>query len=324
MHRCILPIASETMSKQKLDRKRLVPWRTGVTIGLLCVGIYTIADKWQVARESVTELRHTEPSWVLLAGLCMLLTFCIAAFTYQVLALHRIKYRETLLVELAGAFVGRLLPAGLGGLGLNGDYLFRKRHTPAQATAVVSVNNLIGITAHLILLAGVVILQPDILQTIRHENNGSVTKWVAVSIAVVLLVLCTPWLRTRLVTFGKNLIVSVRQETWNQFGGALLLSISLTLTYTAILYCSARAVGIDVHLFETFMIFTIGMLVGTATPTPGGLIGTEVGLYAGLTVFGVSEVNAGAVVTLYRALTYWLPLLPGAAFLLVAQRKKLL
>jgi uncharacterized protein (TIRG00374 family) len=85
----------------------------------------------------------------------------------------------------------------------------------------------------------------------------------------------------------------------------------LTVTYVTIFYYCTEAVGIHLELQQVFLVFTIGMIVGTATPTPGGLVGAEAGLTGGLIAYGVQPDMALAAALLYRFLTYWLPLLPG-------------
>jgi uncharacterized protein (TIRG00374 family) len=105
---------------------------------------------------------------------------------------------------------------------------------------------------------------------------------------------------------------------------ALLLALLLTATYTALLYVSARSVGINLGVLRTFIVFSLGMLTSTVTPTPGGLVGAEAGLYAGFVAYDAGEVPAGAAVLLFRLVSYWLPLLPGAFALLLAKRRKLL
>jgi uncharacterized protein (TIRG00374 family) len=74
-------------------------------------------------------------------------------------------------------------------------------------------------------------------------------------------------------------------------------------------------------LEHIFLVFTIGMIVGTATPTPGGLVGAEAGLTGGLITYGVQADTALAAALLYRFLTYWLPLLPG--FIIFVRIRKL-
>ena len=67
-----------------------------------------------------------------------------------------------------------------------------------------------------------------------------------------------------------------------------------------------------------------GMLAGTATPTPGGLVGAEAGLFTGFTAYGVSVLDAGAAVLLFRLVTYWLPLFPGLLALLAGRKNGLI
>jgi uncharacterized protein (TIRG00374 family) len=97
----------------------------------------------------------------------------------------------------------------------------------------------------------------------------------------------------------------------------------LTITYTAVLLMTARSVGINLSQLQIFVIFSLGMLFSTATPTPGGLVGAEAGLFAGFVAYGVSAPNATAAVILFRLVSYWLPLLPGAGALFVARQRKL-
>jgi len=65
------------------------------------------------------------------------------------------------------------------------------------------------------------------------------------------------------------------------------------------------------------------MLASTATPTPGGLVGAEAGLFAGFVAYGVASPTAGAAVLLYRLVTYCCRLFPGAVALLLARNSKL-
>jgi len=249
-------------------------------------------------------------------------TFCLAAGVYGLLALKPLRYRQTIVVEVAAAFANRLLPAGLGGLGLHGVYLYRKKHTPAQATAVVSVNNLLGITAHLVLLAFVVLARPGVLQMfVRHY---AINGWyVLVALLIVLLGLSLPWVRRKLSAFGRNLAASLRLLRPRRVLAAAVLAMLLTAAYTCILFASAHGVGLQLGVLQTFIVFSAGLLVGTATPTPGGLVGTEAGLFAGFVGYGVSPADATAATLLFRLVTYWLPLLPGVFALLLARARKL-
>jgi undecaprenyl-diphosphatase len=98
----------------------------------------------------------------------------------------------------------------------------------------------------------------------------------------------------------------------------------LTGLYTLILWCSGHAVNVHISILQMFIIFTIGMFSGTIVPLPGGLVGMEAGLLVGLLAYNVSAAQAGAVVVIFRLVTYWLPILPGIAALFLARRRRLI
>lgn len=313
------------MATQKLIRKRVLTWRVVVTAVLVIVAVYTLSNHWQTVTSSFMALRHANIVLLIVALLLVGLSFCIAALSYQVLALKRLRYRQTLLVEVAGAFVGRLLPAGLGGLGLNGVYLYKRKHTPADATAVISVNNLLGMCAHGLLLGALCVFQTQtVLKLVLHFKIHIAWILVLSGVLVAIMVCLAPIVRVRIWHFGVNLLMSVRKEKPTKLVTALLTASGLTATYTMILFCVSHAIGIDIGALGIFVVFTLGMLVGTATPTPGGLVGAEAGLFAGFVTFGVRDMQAGAAVLLFRLLTYWLPIVPGICALLVAQKHRIL
>ena len=98
---------------------------------------------------------------------------------------------------------------------------------------------------------------------------------------------------------------------------------SLTACNVLCLWASAAAAGIHLPLAALFIIFTFGISLGTATPTPGGLGGFEAGLFAGLVAYHVPSGPALAIALLYRLISYWLVLVIGAIAFTVGQRQGL-
>jgi len=253
----------------------------------------------------------------------MACTFLIAAAIYCVLALHRLRYLPTTLVEAASAFVNRLLPSGLGGLGLHGLYLYKRKHTVAEATVVVSVNNLVGMAAHLALLAATLVLYPAAIHSFVHRVHVASWPLAVGGLVVGMVAVATPRVRQRLARFMQNLLASVRRLRLVALLCALGLALLLTITYTCILFSVTRSLGMELNMVQVFIVFSLAMLTSTAVPTPGGLVGAEAGLFAGFVAYGESAASAGAAALLYRLITYWLPLLPGLLALAIARRKKL-
>ena len=255
----------------------------------------------------------------------MVLTFILAAAIYGTLALHSLRLKDTVLIEVAAACVNRLLPSGLGGLGLHGLYLYRRRHTPAEATAVVSVNNLLGMFAHLLLLALALGFRPELLKAFLGHRLPGLSVWLLGGVVLIAVAgLLAPVVRRQVALFAVHVLESLRRLRAAALLRAFVLAMLLTISYTLLLWASARSIGVSIGVLKTFIVFSLGMLTSTVTPTPGGLVGAEAGLYAGLVAYDVAAVPAGATVLLYRLASYWLPLLGGAVALPLAKRRKLL
>ena len=52
-------------------------------------------------------------------------------------------------------------------------------------------------------------------------------------------------------------------------------------------------------------------MFGNLLPMPGGVGGVEGGMIAALAAFGVDAGQAVVAVLLFRAVTFWLPMIPG-------------
>src|SRR5689334_10316880 len=127
------------------DRKQLA-W-----LGLAVIVLYVVLPQMGNFRNSLPLLGHTQLANVWLATITTILTYVAAAGTYCLLALHRLSYARTLLVQLAAMFANRLLPAGIGNIGVNYAYLRRRKHKTAEAASVVTINNMLGMAGHMLL-----------------------------------------------------------------------------------------------------------------------------------------------------------------------------
>lgn len=311
------------MPKQTLHKKSSA-WRTALVALFLIAAVYVLAANWQTVRTSIDVAKQADLGWLVGSLVLTALTFLIAAAIYGVLAIRKLRYQETVIVEVSTAFVNRLLPSGIGGLGLHGVYLYKRKHSAAEATVVVTVNNLIGMLAHLLLLTIVCVFEPSVVSELLERHNIHLP-WIAVLSGVILVsvLLLIPAIQSRLLSFGANLLRSVRELSYISLLRALGIALLLTLTYTLVLMCSARSIDIKLGLPQIFIVFSVGMLASTATPTPGGLVGAEAGLFAGFVAYGVPATNAAAAVLLFRLATYWLPLIPGVIALWTARKRKL-
>jgi undecaprenyl-diphosphatase len=279
--------------------------------------IGNLSDSWRV-------LGGVQPEWVVGSSVLVVYTYLLAAAMYMLLAAKKLRFGTTFGVQVASAFANRLLPAGLGGLTLNVQYLRKSNHTLAQSIAVAGTINLLGLIGHVLLLLAVLIVGGASLMSMHSPFDTHA--WVVVLVTAIILTL-TMALFNKFRLNAYRLIIEVLayvtsyRKRLRAFAAALCCSMLLTAAYVGVLYMCLHGLGIELSPLNTFIVFTLGIAAGTITPTPGGLGGTEAGLFAGLVAYQVPSSDALAAVLLFRMLTYWLPLLPGFV-LFVSVRKR--
>jgi uncharacterized membrane protein YbhN (UPF0104 family) len=313
----ILPILKTP--ELKISRRRLL------VTGLIVLTVYVLLPQLTDFRSGWQVLNHLDLRWALLGVLFTALTYLAASATYCWLAFKQLPYWRTVEVQLAAMFVNRLLPAGLGAAGANYAYLRHMKHAASQAVSVVAVNNLLGGLGHGILTLLVLLVANDQVRTLNDGRvaNGAVKLLGAVVLAglAIAVVLGQRKWRSRLADTATQLLSYRRRP--GRLIAALSSSMSLTAFNVLCLWASAQAAGLHLSLAVLFVIFTLGISLGTATPTPGGLGGFEAGLFAGLVAYNVPAGPALAVALLYRLISYWLALVVGAAAFAAAQRRHL-
>lgn len=300
-------------------------WRTIISTALLALLAFAIMRNWTQFLESLRAVCSVDG--VMLLGMMALfcLTTAFAALTYWSLSFRRVPYRAFYLVEFAAAGINRLLPSGVGSMGLHGVFLHRRKHTVPEAVAVVSANNALGLMMHLVLLASVVVLDASSFESFRLKLPAWLPL-IVLSLAVIIVVfLLVPATQRRVASFLGNFWKSIRQygnRPWHVLGAAAS-SLGITLTNVLIFAVAAHAVGISAGAVELFLVYTVGVLFGSVTPTPGGLGGMEAGLMAGLIAKGVPATQALAAALTFRVATYWFPMVAGTLAFFAARSRKL-
>lgn len=288
-----------------------------VLIAAVVIGYVVIMNQrrdFSVASKAVLE---SKPHYMVMGMLFSFLTFFTAALSYKSLVLQPIRYSRMSLIQLASSFADKLAPAGAGGLAVNTQYLTKNNLSYTQAGSIAGINNLMGVVAHTSLLLAVVIFGKT---TIREafQFRVSVPSWLWPTIVVGLIVTAIVLIKRRhyrakligVLKGVRNTLKGYRQHPWRLAGsyGAAVLT---TLSFVVVLYISALAVGSHITLLQTLVVFTVGVVAASVTPTPGGIGGAEAGLATALSGAGLTPPQALTVALLFRFLTYWLPLLPG-------------
>ncbi|PID99422.1 hypothetical protein CSA80_01525 [Candidatus Saccharibacteria bacterium] len=290
--------------------------------GVVAVGF--VWKNWGTFMQGVQIMRELPATFFWLAIPLVLLTFILAACAYFFLALQPVKLRELIFIELAAAFATRLVPSGIGGIGVHGLFLRRRKHSLAELTAVVSTNNALGIVVHIALLVLALTMgSAERIQLQWHVSYG--LGLLGFVVLLVALSVVRP-IRGRLQSFGRNFLASLQKYTRHphKLLYAALALVALTLVNLLTLYVAAYSFGVSFDIPSLFLVYTAGVFVGAAVPTPGGLAGVETGLAAGFVACGVAGATAVAIALAFRLVVYWLPIVPGAAVLYIARKRGML
>jgi uncharacterized membrane protein YbhN (UPF0104 family) len=294
--------------------ERMQPRNVGAFFAFL-VAVYFLLG--QLASVNlVTIVTEADPVWVAATFLMSTLTYVAAAIVITSLAPVALRWIRTFLTQLAATFVSLVAPAAVGNIGTNSRYLQQAGAQPAIALASVGATQLFVFSSYIILILvfGVITGQqqgPDLIP------DSTVLIVLAGMAAFACLLLAIP--RTRrtisvqvrplISTTWPRLLESARQprRIAMGLGGALLLN----LAYAGALYAAVSAYGGHLAYATVGFVYLAAGAVGSAAPTPGGIGAVEAALAAGLTAAGLDGSVAVQASLLFRAWTFWLPMVPG-------------
>lgn len=302
---------------------RFYPGRKHVVVLVLIVAaVYVLLPQLGDFRSSWQLLSRPKVGYTAEAILLTFATFAAGAATYCFLSFGRLRYKRTLLVQLAATFINRLLPAGIGALGANYLYLRHERHSAGRAGSIVAINNLLGFVGHGLLLVIVLLVSQRTLTPRGWHGPHSETLLKAAAAVAILVVLGLLLGRRRLSKVLSDLMrqLSAYRRRPRPLIKALGTSLILTLCNVLCLYFCLKALSLHLSFASIMLVFTFGLGAGSIVPTPGGLGAFEAGLTAGLVAYGIDPAPALAAALLYRLISYWLPLLAGAAAFVACQR----
>lgn len=287
-------------------------------------------------------------SWAWLLGLAAAAAINLATFGPPwMAALPGLSYLHSSRVTLASTAISVVAPGGApagmaASFGMLKSWGFEGRPVGLAVTVTSIWNQLMILGVPIVAVAALVV---------QGDHNRTL-EWVAVIslVAFCLLVagftvgLANPHLTRRIgdraarITSWAKGLINRAPVTWNgeafvRFRAESIALIrerwlSLTLTTIAnhlsvflLLLVSVRAVGISstsVTLVEAFGAWAVSRVIGSLSPTPGGLGLVELGLTGILVAFGASSTQAVTAALVYRVLmdvpTLALGLLAAATF----------
>jgi uncharacterized membrane protein YbhN (UPF0104 family) len=297
-----------------------------VFVIITLAALYLILPQIDVFRDGFRHLHNIEWRYLSLAIGCEIAANILAGTTYWLLTKHKLKFGRTVLVQLAGNFVNRLLPAGIGEIGINLAYLKANKHTTTQAASVIAVNNLLGAIGNIALLAYISFALKGVYDKLEIDKIHTDDSWryVVGAIVIAVLIFAISKYRNKVLAGTISFIKQVAEYRRHplKLVAAQSSSTLLTLSNVFCLYFSALALGVHMNPPTMLVIFSAGEAFGTATPTPGGLGGVDAALVVGLTAFGVPLTFSIAVTLLFRLISCWIPVIAGVGFLYLAEHRR--
>lgn len=312
-------------------------WRPVLVVAVLGVAVHVLLPQVDEARRTVESLGDARWWYLPPALAAAALTFLGAAWSLTGATSRRLPFRTTVEACLASACLGRIAPANLGSLGVTGAYLLALGATAGETTAALGLDAVVGVVVHVVLLVVAAAWVGRFPHADLHAPaHLGIVIAVAGGLAVLGAVAALWWYRRKRSGWGDLIrqFVTALREGRAEFAGALrsprraalLLGGSLVITVAQIacLALSLAAFGATTDVVTVSFVYLAGAAVSAVAPTPGGLGAMEAALVSGLTLFGVAAGPAVTGVLLYRLLTFWAPILPGAVAVRGLRRRHLL
>jgi uncharacterized protein (TIRG00374 family) len=319
-----------------INRKRLL-----ISVGLISVGLvslYFLLPKLAGLQNTWGRLQQGDPVWLGVGA--VLEAFSIASYAALFRSVFgrgvpRIDWRASVEIPLAGIAAIRLLAAaGAGGVAVT---IWALRHAGmagrtigARMVASLVIQYAVYMTALVVCGIG--------LWTGVFAGGGSFALTILPAIAAAFLGLLVAGmgllpqdferrlrrlgarsgrigrLATRLAPAPSTVSAGVRAALAlvSERPYSVLAAIGYWGFDIAVLGVSLRAFGAVVSPSVIVMAYFLGTL-GSLLPLPGGIGGVEGGMIGALAAFGVPGGQAVVGVLAYRAISFWLPTLPGIA-----------
>ncbi len=319
-----------------LNRRRLLIGGAFVLAAL--GGLYFLLPKIAGLNQTWGKLRHGDPLWLALGAVFEFLSVGGYAVLFRTVfgrAAPRVDWRTSIEIPLAGIAAIRLLAAaGAGGVAVTAWALSRA----GMSSRVIACRMVASYVLQYSVYMGAIIVcgiglrtgvfsgqAPFVLTTIPALLCGGMVALVA-SMALVprdferrLSRLATRAGRigrfaarfaTAPATVGSGVRTAVELVLERRVG--LLGAVAYWGFDIAVLGVCFRAFGTVVPVAVLIIGYFLGTL-GSLLPLPGGIGGVEGGMIGAFVAFGVSAQSAVIAVLAYRALSFWLPTLPGIA-----------
>ena len=283
-----------------------------VVVGLVAVWTLMAGMDFQQVSAAVSQANI----WWMLAALAFsVATYVGAGLTLVAFSPERLSLWRSTEVHLASAVISLVAPAGVGGAAINLRFLNRKGVPTAVGVATVALVQVVQFVVTVVLLV--------VLAAMTGQSTGLTlpSGWVLVAAGAVVVVAAVVLTIPKARTWAWAKIEPTYRQVWPRLvwvmsnpmrlalgvGGALTLSLSYILSFSASLW----AFGYTVPFAVLAITYLASNTVGSIVPSPGGIGPVELALTAGLVAAGVPYGVALSTAIVYRLVTFWIPIPVG-------------
>jgi uncharacterized membrane protein YbhN (UPF0104 family) len=327
----------------RLSRRQLVI--AAVLIVLALVGLYFLLPKIAGLQQTWGRLRRGDPTWLGVGAGVELVSIAGYGVLFRTVfgrGVPRIDWKASMQIPLAGIAAIRLFAAaGAGGVAVTAWALGRAGMDPRVIACRMVANVVLQYAVYLgaivifglglglgvlpgprpfpltilpallslvacVLLLSAAFLPPDLERRLQRVTAGP--RWWKRLVR---------WVATAPATLGTGIRTAfdlIRERRPGLLGAVAYWSFDI-----AALWCSFRAFGAHPTVAVVVLGYFLGTL-GSLLPLPGGIGGVEGGMIGAFVAFGVPAGQAVIAVLAYRAISFWLPTLPGIAGYLTLRR----
>ena len=320
----------------ELNRRRLII--AALVALVILAGLYFLIPKLAGLNKTWGQLKHGDPVYLIVGGVLEMLSVAGYALLFQNVFgrdVQRIDWRASIQIPLAGIAAIRLLSAaGAGGVAVTAWAL---RRAGMQASVIACRMIAMYVLQYAIYMLAMLICGLG-LRFGLFAGGGSFSLLIipALFAAIVILLVAAMifiprdverrlgqlaqhrgWIgrwATRFATAPETLGKGVRTavDVLRERPAAVIGAAAYWGFDIAVLGLSFRAFGEVVPVAVVVMGYFIGTL-GSLLPLPGGVGGVEGGMIGAFAAFGVPTGRAVVGVLAYRAISFWLPTIPGIA-----------
>ncbi|MEH0416911.1 lysylphosphatidylglycerol synthase transmembrane domain-containing protein [Streptomyces sp. B21-083] len=311
-------------------RRRRVPVRQVLCLlPLLLVAVVAVRHR-QVLAEGFGHLETARWPWLLAAACATCLTWVAAAVSRQGAVVERLPRLRLLATQFAAGSANQLLPTGLGASAVNLRFMTVCGLPPARSSAALALYLLAEVVGRLGLLAALLIAFPHALR-LGSVVPGTALGPLLIGLCAVLsaaasALVCVRRLRAAVLSFLRTALGEAR-SVHTRPARALALwggSLAFPALQAAGLAAVGTAMGLPVPAWHMALAYLAATVAVALIPTPGGIGSVEAALIVALVAVGGPVAVATAVVLVFRIITVWVPLLPGALTLGALVRLKVI